>query len=438
MEERPYTQFYARLLGGFSLSFNGEKLQLAGHIQTKYMQLMLMLLKAGKSGIERKKLIQFLRPDEADLGKGLNNLWQQVYLLRRVLDKSGLPPGKYIVPKQSLYFFSLDYEVDTDTARLDRLSYRIRNETLDEETRKQLLLQFCRLYGGEFLPMLGGEEWVALESAYYQKLYFDYLTDLCGILKRQGETEKLLELCTIASQLHPYDEWQAVQIDCLMSMHRYKEALKVYEEATGIFYQELGLSSMDQVMAKYRNAEGQLYYAASAITGIKEALQEDNIFDGPYCCSYPSFVDIYRVLVRMEERSKRVHTLMICTLDYSWEDAGGQGNAEKDHLSDFTPGVNQELPPELERKMELLRQTLLSGIRSEDVYTRYSGNQFLVLLIGANETNGRMIAKRLENNWLRISGDGNTKIEFTVQQADGPKIEEWKHEEKGKLHCPCC
>ena len=156
MEERPYTHFYPMLLGEFSLSFNDYKLQLAGHIQTKYMQLMLMLLKAGKSGIERKKLIQFLRPDEADLGKGLNNLRQQVYLLRRVLDKSGLPPGKYIVPKQSLYFFSLDYEVDTDTARLDRLSYRIRNETLDEETRKQLLLQFCRLYGGEFLPMLGG------------------------------------------------------------------------------------------------------------------------------------------------------------------------------------------------------------------------------------------------------------------------------------------
>lgn len=84
--------------------------------------------------------------------------------------------------------------------------------------------------------------------------------------------------------------------------------------------------------------------------------------------------------------------------------------------------------------MELLRQVLLSGIRAEDVYTRYSENQFLVLLLGANEENGRMIAKRLENNWLRISGDGKTKLQFTVQQADGPGIRECGNEEKGNLH----
>lgn len=37
MKERPYTQFYARLLGGFSLYFNQEEIQFSAHIQTKYM-----------------------------------------------------------------------------------------------------------------------------------------------------------------------------------------------------------------------------------------------------------------------------------------------------------------------------------------------------------------------------------------------------------------
>lgn len=416
MKERPYTQFYAQLLGGFSLYFHNEEIPFSAHIQTKYMQILLMLLKAGADGIERKKLIEYLRPEESDVMKGLNNLRQQVFLLRRTLRQSGLPEGKYIVPKASRYYFSLDYQVETDTGILDRLAYRIRNETLDEDQRKQLLLQYCQNYTGEFLPMLGGEEWVALESAYYQKLYFTFLSELCGILKKQKETEKILELCTRASEIHPYDEWQAVQIDCLMSMNRYREALKVYEKATEIFYEDLGVTSIDKVMAKYRNLGGQIYYAASAMTGIKELLQEDGPPSGAYCCSYPSFLDLYHVVVRMGERTGIQATLMVCTMDWQPQE-------------DAVDGQEQ-----LNRKMELLRQVILSGIRAEDVYTRYSENQFLVLLLGANEENGRMIAKRLENNWLRISGDGKTKLKFTVQQADGPGIRECGNEEKGNLH----
>lgn len=452
MKERPYTQFYAQLLGGFSLYFHNEEIPFSAHIQTKYMQILLMLLKAGADGIERKKLIEYLRPEESDVMKGLNNLRQQVFLLRRTLRQSGLPEGKYIVPKASRYYFSLDYQVETDTGILDRLAYRIRNETLDEDQRKQLLLQYCQNYTGEFLPMLGGEEWVALESAYYQKLYFTFLSELCGILKKQKETEKILELCTRASEIHPYDEWQAVQIDCLMSMNRYREALKVYEKATEIFYEDLGVTSIDKVMAKYRNLGGQIYYAASAMTGIKELLQEDGPPSGAYCCSYPSFLDLYHVVVRMGERTGIQATLMVCTMDWQpQEDASGnkRGQLQEDAVDSKWDQPQEDAvskkrgqPEEkaadgqaqLDRKMELLRQVILSGIRAEDVYTRYSENQFLVLLLGANEENGRMIAKRLENNWLRISGDGKTKLKFTVQQADGPGIRECGNEEKGNLH----
>ena len=54
----------------------------------------------------------------------------------------------------------------------------------------------------------------------------------------------MLELCSTASQIHPYDEWQAVQIECLLAMERYKEALEVYEKATEIFYKDLGVTSL--------------------------------------------------------------------------------------------------------------------------------------------------------------------------------------------------
>ena len=100
-----------------------------------------------------------------------------------------------------------------------------------------------------------------------------------------------------------------------MSMNRYREALKVYEKATEIFYEDLGVTSIDKVMAKYRNLGGQLYYAASAMTGIKEVLQEEGPPAGAYCCSYPSFLDLYHVMVRMSERTGMEVTLMVCTME---------------------------------------------------------------------------------------------------------------------------
>lgn len=46
--------FYARFLGGFSLYYNEEELQLGASLQNISTQIVLMLLKAGGDGIEKK------------------------------------------------------------------------------------------------------------------------------------------------------------------------------------------------------------------------------------------------------------------------------------------------------------------------------------------------------------------------------------------------
>ena len=36
---------------------------------------------------------------------------------------------------------------------------------------------------------------------------------------------------------------------------------------------------------------------------------------GAYYCNYPSFLDVYRLMVRLKERQDLKISLMICTLD---------------------------------------------------------------------------------------------------------------------------
>ena len=443
MKERPYTGFYARLLGGFSLSYQGVELPIPANPQTKGMQLLCMLLKAGPQGVERKYLINFLQGEGGDWEKGLNNLRQRIFLLRKILGRAHFPEGKYISFQDGRYYFSQEYEWENDTDYLDELIGRLRKGGLTEEETWDIQWEYCQSYKGEFLPMLGGEAWAAQEAAYYQKWYFQCVSSLSGHLKEAGEYEKLLSLCTMASRIHPYDEWQTVQIDCLMAMNRYREALRVYEEASDIFYEELGVNTLDQTVAKYRNREGQMYFLANAMTGVKDVLAEDGRPPGAYQCSYPSFLDMYRILARMEERTGMASTLMICTLGADGTGGGkdaAPGRKERASAGRMSvtgagrinadgPGrINADRPggdeARLEERMEALRNLLAGGIRSGDVYTRYSSRQFLVLLTDATIEQGHGIAERLERKWEETYGHKEGCIEFEVQQTESPGKEE--------------
>ena len=386
-------QFYAKFLGSFSLDFNGQRLWLKGSPQKKSMQLLMALLKAGAEGATRQQLLEVVWKEGGDPQKEKSNLNQHLYYLRQLIHESHFPEGKYIIVQKPRYYFTEDYEIHSDTEQLDQILEEIRNAEAAGEDTLELLRQFCRGYTGEFLPMLNGEEWVVEKSAYYQKQYFSCLSRLCGRLKEMGEYQEMLELCTVASQIHPYDEWQAVQIDCLVAMNRYKDALKVYEDAAEFFYEDLGVSSLNRTIARYRNTEGRLHYLSSALAGMRKGLNEEERLWGAYCCSYPSFVDVYRIVVRMQERTGIGSLLMVCTLNI----AGSGENTET--------------------WMERFRQFMAGSIRNGDVYTRYSPNQFLVLLMQAEEKDVENIEERLKNGWKMIDQAGKTKLVLAVQTS---------------------
>ena len=386
-------QFYAKFLGSFSLDFNGQRLWLKGSPQKKSMQLLMALLKAGAEGATRQQLLEVVWKEGGDPQKEKSNLNQHLYYLRQLIHESHFPEGKYIIVQKPRYYFTEDYEIHSDTEQLDQILEEIRNAEAAGEDTLELLRQFCRGYTGEFLPMLNGEEWVVEKSAYYQKQYFSCLSRLCVRLKEMGEYQEMLELCTVASQIHPYDEWQAVQIDCLVAMNRYKDALKVYEDAAEFFYEDLGVSSLSRTIARYRNTEGRLHYLSSALAGIRKGLNEEERLWGAYCCSYPSFVDVYRIVIRMQERTGIGSLLMVCTLNI----AGSGENTET--------------------WMERFRQFMAGSIRNGDVYTRYSPNQFLVLLMQAEEKDVENIEERLKNGWKMIDQAGKTKLVLAVQTS---------------------
>ena len=64
----------------------------------------------------------------------------------------------------------------------------------------------------------------------------------------RGEYETAIEVCEPACRMYPFDEWQAIQIDCLMRMKKYDEALKEYENTAKMFVEELGVYPSERMM----------------------------------------------------------------------------------------------------------------------------------------------------------------------------------------------
>ena len=253
----------------------------------------------------------------------------------------------------------------------------------------------CEVYHGEFLPGLSGEDWVLLESVQYKKKYTQALSQVCDSLMKQREYETVLDLCEKASELYPFDEWQSVQVDCLMALNRYKEAIQLYEDTAKLFFEELGISPSEKMMNQFNEMSAKMSHKPQAINEIKGGLKEDEEEDGAFYCNLPSFRDGYRLVRRIIERSGQSVYLMLCTVT----DGKGRPMENKEKLAAMT---------------DELYDAVKHCLRRGDSFTKYSPTQFLILLVGTNQENCSMIFDRISRYFAREHKSWEQYLEYYV------------------------
>lgn len=376
VNEKQPSLLYVSMLGGLSIEYNGEKLPFSYTGLSKTAQLFLILVFQGKSGMERELLIEALYGKE-DLGNSSNSLRATVFRLKKYLLSIGLPHDEFIQNKKGIYQWNpSSFETRVDARVFEEKAKEALNTPRDQG-QLELLKQACSLYEGEFLPMFAAREWVAVAGISFQELYFSCLREASRQMKEEHQYEEMLEMCTRASEIYPFEEWQILQIDCLMALKRYREALKTYEHATNVFFEELGLSPSEKMLARFRTMSGQIHYATGAITDIRESLREKEWTPGAYYCGYPSFIDSYRFIARLIERTGQTACLMLCTFT---DVKGNTARIEESVLS---------------KASEYLSLSIQSSIRRGDLYTRYSPHQFLILLMEITEKNCSLVSDRI-------------------------------------------
>ncbi len=381
----------------FELSYGGHALSVMQDSASKSASLLAILLLHVDEGVSRDKLIAWLYPDgDADASNSLKAL---LFRLRKHLRASGLPECEYVTVRDGVYCFTKEIPVASDVGTIHALHERARHAE-DADARAALCEEMVDLYRGEMLPLLSTELWVVIENAALTDEIIDAAKTLSAYYQQRRDYERAYAMHKRMSEFMPFDEqWHVGRINSLISLGRYQQAMDEYESVTGMLFDELGVFPSERLMDCARTISSNIMLPVAAASDVNDSLSEPHS-SGAYYCSYPSFVDSYRVLRRIMERTGMEATLVLCTV------ADGEERALTDR---------DLLVPAIQRLTVALGRTL----RKSDMFTRYSTSQMLVMLWDCPQENASISIERINRAFYESAGENKRAVHVTYAVLSG-------------------
>ena len=379
-EQKPDV-LYVRMLGGFSVVWNGKLIaggSKAGDSQFTY--LLQILIHNREQGVTRD-LLEDLLFEERELSNVHHALQSVIYNAKKKLERAGLPPVSYIIQEKGVFYWTKELEIVEDAQVFDSLC-REAKEASEPEERLALLSEACHWYSGEFLPMQTGIIWVAQEARRYKAAFCECMEESIGILRQRQDFFQMEELGQYAARTDPLSDWETVTMEALVSLGRYDEARQLYDDTVQYYMSEQGLRPSRRMMEQFERLGACLQHQHAVLDEIQKELSgADDDSRGGYVCSYPVFLGIYRMIERMLERGGQSVYLMLCTV------IDGKGN----------PIREGQMLEELTNRMgDAVRQ----AIRRTDAMSRYGKGQYLVLLVNTTRENCQVIQRRINARFM--------------------------------------
>lgn len=388
-----------QMFGRFALTYGGTELKLDKSGTSNMIQLLSMII-FRREGIPREELLRNLYGNKS-LADRSNNLRVTLFKLRKMLAQAGLPEESYITLNSDIYRWTTDIPTTCDVWDFQRLVREAdeAQEKGDEEQEFQLRLEACTLYCGDLLPTIAYKDWVVLSVVPLKVRYTACLRRLCQQLEERGRYREIVELCSVAEKIYPFDEWQIVIIDALIAIKRYDEALANYQRFTEFYYHELGLAPTMEMLTRYKQICSAMQTQCSTADELYWEIQErDEEWDGAACVSYPSFIDRFRFLQRISERSGESNYFLVVTLQNK--------NGVPLEISELGSAVDEKV-----------RDVLRSALRRTDTFTKFNVPQYLVLLVGIDKESIDIVTKRINEGLVCISGNLRASFRYRAMSA---------------------
>lgn len=388
--------YYVKTFGGLELTNDNVTVNIVELFGKQLVNLLQVLLFHSEKPVQKDELIDILWPESKNPSSALKF---SIFRLRSELNEIDFFKDKeVIVTTRKGYILNPNLDWNIDFVELEKAYNQINEgaELLDEKEFK-IARKIFRLYQGRFYASPSQLHWILQKQEVFRQMYVKTMMRTSCYLYTQKRYDEMMLMNYQAVLIEPFNEGlHYYYMKGLVATRNYREALKYYDELNDIFLSELGtgLSKRfkqlyDIIIADHAKEENK-----DMETIMRELSNRDQQNQG-FFCSYEIFKYFYELLLKMSVRNEQNYYLIMLqfsdgTLDY-----------EK-------VGVD----------FDRVKRLVSSCLRSNDLFTRTSETQLLLLVDCQTEENAHLIIQRISNKFYSIFRKKNYRMNYSVHKAE--------------------
>lgn len=388
--------YYVKTFGRLEITNDNVTVNIVELFGKQLVNLLQVLLFHSEKPVQKDELIDILWPESKNPSSALKF---SIFRLRSELNEIDFFKDKeVIVTTRKGYILNPNLDWNIDFVELQKAYNQINEgaELLDEKEFK-IARKIFRLYQGRFYASPSQLHWILQKQEVFRQMYVKTMMRTSCYLYTQKRYDEMMLMNYQAVLIEPFNEGlHYYYMKGLVATRNYREALKYYDELNDIFLSELGtgLSKRfkqlyDIIIADHAKEENK-----DMETIIRELSNRDQQNQG-FFCSYEIFKYFYELLLKMSVRNEQNYYLIMLqfsdgTLDY-----------EK-------VGVD----------FDRVKRLVSSCLRSNDLFTRTSETQLLLLVDCQTEENAHLIIQRISNKFYSIFRKKNYRMNYSVHKAE--------------------
>lgn len=388
--------YYVKTFGGLEITNDNVTVNIVELFGKQLVNLLQVLLFHSEKPVQKDELIDILWPESKNPSSALKF---SIFRLRSELNEIDFFKDKeVIVTTRKGYILNPNLDWNIDFVELQKAYNQINEgaELLDEKEFK-IARKIFRLYQGRFYASPSQLHWILQKQEVFRQMYVKTMMRTSCYLYTQKRYDEMMLMNYQAVLIEPFNEGlHYYYMKGLVATRNYREALKYYDELNDIFLSELGtgLSKRfkqlyDIIIADHAKEENK-----DMETIMRELSNRDQQNQG-FFCSYEIFKYFYELLLKMSVRNEQNYYLIMLqfsdgTLDY------------------------EKVGVDFDRVTRLVS----SCLRSNDLFTRTSETQLLLLVDCQTEENAHLIIQRISNKFYSIFRKKNYRMNYSVHKAE--------------------
>ncbi len=395
-------KLYIQTLGGFSISYQDKILTDHDSRSKKIWMLLAYIIVFHAKEISQSTLIDLFWPEESASSAPENALKTALHRIRTILGELGHPTKKLILHKRGTFRFNPEVSLVIDGEVFESYGALAGNVETEEDQRIYYYKKAFEIYKGDFLPKFSEEDWAVPMTIYYHTMYIKMVQEYLLLLLHRKRYDDMITLCCTATAIDPYDE--LIQYHFILSLYHsgnQQAAIAQYNTCINMYYNNFGIEPSDQMLDLYKEIIKQEKSPQVDLNVIQEDLIERDNEKRAYLCDYSIFQHLYQVQARSMERSGLTFYLCLFTID----------------------SIDSNNKKSLSIAMKRLEEVIGNSLRSGDTYSRYSINQYIVLLPSACYENSIIVGERILKNFANSKPKISAKISYNLKHMNPKNFE---------------